>query len=128
MSKKWLALLLLLIAGGIAGWWLLDRKGGAVDEAPDPRLTYPTRFRNVRPDVQFVGDDACAKKCHSGHAASYRDHPMGRSLLPISQATSIENYDGSAKNTFTAIGFDYRVERRGEHVWHTERRLRPDGQ
>src|SRR5581483_4419862 len=45
---------------------------------PDPRLTFPTPFRNVRPDVPYVGDAACAP-CHQDIDRSYHADPMGRS-------------------------------------------------
>src|SRR5688500_17549847 len=32
-------------------------------EPPDPRQTFATRFRNVHPDVIYVGDAAC-RPCH----------------------------------------------------------------
>ncbi len=126
MTKKRLALIF-VIAAAIIGWWAIGRLGKAPEVAGDPRLTYATRFRNVRPEVQFVGDDACSK-CHPNHVASYHLHPMGQSLVPIAQAIRVENYDAAAPRSFTTAGFQYEVERRGEQVRHTERRLRPDGQ
>src|SRR5690348_7016201 len=47
----------------------------------DPRVTFATPYRNVRPDVRYVGDEACAR-CHRKLAESYHQHPMGRSLAP----------------------------------------------
>src|SRR5437016_3674783 len=51
----------------------------------DPRLSYATPFRNVRPEVQYVGDAACAE-CHKDVSDAYRQHPMGRSFAPVSSA------------------------------------------
>jgi predicted CXXCH cytochrome family protein len=92
----------------------------------DPRLTFPTRSRNVRPEVQYVGDDACAR-CHAGHAESFRQHPMGRSLAPIAAAAPVERHDEASRNPFDALGFRYRVERRGGQVFHRETALDPQG-
>lgn len=85
----------------------------------DPRLTFPTTFRNVRPGVHYVGDAACAS-CHREIASKYRQHPMGQSLAPIAQATAIENYAPGLNNPFTALGFRYQVTRQGERVIHGE--------
>jgi len=49
---------------------------------PDPRLTYPTPFLNVRPEVKYMGDEACAR-CHRDLAESYHQHPMGQSLAIV---------------------------------------------
>src|SRR5262249_15062972 len=53
----------------------------------DPRVTFATGFRNVRPGVKYVGDQACGR-CHQEHAESYGRHPMGRSLFPVSHSLS----------------------------------------
>src|SRR5260370_19135382 len=47
----------------------------------DPRLTFATPYRNVRPDVKYVGDAACVR-CHARQRKTYRKHPMGLSLPP----------------------------------------------
>src|SRR5438128_9804074 len=31
-------------------------------EVADPRLTFPTRYRNVRPEVKYLGDQACQER------------------------------------------------------------------
>ena len=56
---------------------------------PDPRLTFPTSFRNVHPDVQYVGDANCAR-CHLTIDKAYHAHPMGRSAATIAKADQIE--------------------------------------
>ena len=43
---------------------------GPAAECPpelDPRLTFATPYRNVRPDVEYVGDPSCAN-CHVSHS------------------------------------------------------------
>src|SRR5438270_7831566 len=87
----------------------------------DPRLTYATPFRNVRPDVQYVGDGACAG-CHAGKSASYRRHPMGRSFAPITEAGTETPLTRDANNPFEALGFQFQIERRGERIVHRMRK------
>lgn len=76
---------------------------------PDPRVGYPTPFRNVRPEVGYIGDEACAR-CHPGIAASYHAHPMGRSAEPASRASPLERFDPTAHTTFRVGAYELRVE------------------
>src|SRR5438132_13658320 len=64
-----------------------------------PRLTFPTPYRNVRPEVGYVGDQACAS-CHQAQAESFRHTPMGRSLSPIGDIAAQERYDPKTNNPF----------------------------
>src|SRR5581483_8927674 len=84
-------------------------------------LTFPTPYRNVRPDVSYVGDQACAG-CHPGQSASYRNHPMGRSAAPTTEASSVERYGAASHNPFAALGHEFRIERRDGHVFHSAAR------
>jgi tetratricopeptide (TPR) repeat protein len=88
-------------------------------EDPDPRLTYSTPFLNVRPEVQYVGDQACAR-CHEGHAASYAQHSMGRSFFTVAQTPPLERFDAQAHNPFERFGSVFTVERQGQAVHHKE--------
>ena len=49
-------------------------------------------YQNTRPEVKYVGDAACIR-CHAEIGESYRAHPMGRSLSPITPETAprVEN-------------------------------------
>jgi hypothetical protein len=76
-------------------------------------------FLNVRPDVTYVGDDSCAA-CHREKTLAYQQHPMGRSLLPISRIAGRQRYDAGANNPFEALGVQFRVERQGEGVVHRQ--------
>src|SRR5262249_53330549 len=82
---------------GVAVWrtWQLSRSPLAMMDtqsaAADPRLTFPTPYRNVRPEVRYVGDSTCAQ-CHGAIAESYRHHSMGRSLAAASEAAPVELY------------------------------------
>jgi Tetratricopeptide repeat len=113
--RRMLALALCAAVGLVALWIWWPR--AAIPN--DPRLTFVTPYRNVRPNVKYVGQEACAQ-CHAQHAKTYREHPMGKSLASVESATAIERYGEAAKNPFDALGFRYLVERRGERVIHRE--------
>jgi hypothetical protein len=113
----------LALAG--AGLWAARHRAGRVpapEPAPapppeDPRLTYAGPFRNVAPDVAYVGDAKCAE-CHQDLAASYRRHPMGRSLLPVARVAAGQRTDADTHNPFEALGTLWRVERQGDRLFH----------
>lgn len=117
----------LAVAVALAAWKFWPRGGGPRPIDPedppsplaDPRLTYPTPYRNVRPEVQYVGDAACAT-CHADVAKAYAGHAMARALAPAATATAIERYGEKARNPFDVAGFRYRVERQGSRAWHKE--------
>ena len=125
---------LALLAVSFAAWdWLRNRttptpapttKTSA--RAEDPRRTFPTPYRNVQPQVNYVGDRACAD-CHASQAKTYREHPMSRSLTAIADTTPPERYDNAAHNPFAVPGFRYEVERPGKRVWHKEAVIDPQG-
>jgi Flp pilus assembly protein TadD len=123
-----------LVAGLLIGcalvlaiyWFNRPQDPAAVATDDDPRLTFSTPYRNVHPDVKYVGDAACTR-CHAGRAATYRQHPMGRSLGPVSQVAVVERYDETAQNPFTKLGRQFLVERLGERVVHKERRHDSEG-
>jgi Flp pilus assembly protein TadD len=125
-----LAVGLLLLLGFVV-WMLWSRSAPPGREGPvpvdDPRLTFATPYRNVHPDVKYVGDAACAR-CHDLETKSYREHPMGQSLAPVQSATKLERYDAAAKNPFDALGFHYQIDRRGERVFHRETAADAKGQ
>jgi predicted CXXCH cytochrome family protein len=113
-----LAVVLLVVA--LAKW---GRKPRIDPGDKDPRLTYPTPFRNVRPDVKYVGDQVCAD-CHPGQLETFQHHPMGRSLLPISRIAAEEHYGPETHNPFEKLDYFFQVSRRGDKVYH--RRSRKD--
>ncbi|HKB05081.1 MAG TPA: tetratricopeptide repeat protein [Gemmataceae bacterium] len=100
-----------------------ERTGHPDESPPDPRLTFDTPFRNVRPDVAYVGDTACAA-CHRDIDHSFHRHPMGRSafVMPAPDETGRPDAAG-----FTAGVADYRVERRDGQMVHVETIRGPDG-
>jgi hypothetical protein len=84
---------------------------------PDPRLTFATPFRNVRPEVKYVGDAACSS-CHAAIDKTYHKHPMGLSAAPAANAPPLEKYDAAANNPAVAQGFTLRVEQAGGQFRH----------
>lgn len=88
--------------------------------SPDPRLTYETPFRNIKPGVKYVGDAACAS-CHPTVCKSFHDHPMGRSADFVKTGTPLEKYPPNGKATFASGPFDFAVEKTNEAVRHRVR-------
>lgn len=86
----------------------------------------PSPYRNTRPGVRYMGDEACAE-CHAVQAKSYKHHPMGLSFAPVSDFLNSERLDQAAGNPFEANGLRLRVERRGEHLIHAEDYTDPEG-
>src|SRR5436305_4558915 len=122
----WAAPVLLLLAAAGGAWYAFvrspsgtspDKKLTLEPPPPDPRLTFPTPFRNVRPEVKYVGDAACAA-CHADIDRTYHRHPMGRSAAVAAHAPPLERYDAAANNPAVAQGFVLRVERDGGTVRH----------
>src|SRR5205823_1052395 len=86
-------LLLAAVAIGVGLRRWISNPTPARPDPPDPRLDYAGPFRNVRPDVEYVGDAAC-RGCHGDIARTYARHPMGRSLAPIRDALAQAPTDG----------------------------------
>ncbi|MDB5308319.1 MAG: hypothetical protein JWO38_2521, partial [Gemmataceae bacterium] len=93
---------------------------------PDPRVSFPTPFRNVKPDVRYVGDGSCAG-CHAAIDKSYHAHPMGRSAGLVSRATPIESFGETAHTSFTTGGFQLRVEKTADGMVHRVGARNPAG-
>jgi hypothetical protein len=85
----------------------------------DPRLSLNSPYRNVAPDVQYVGDEVCAR-CHRSYAETYRHHPMGRSLAPIADPAVEPDHIRRAVSPFDALGLQFQVVRQGDQVIHRE--------
>jgi hypothetical protein len=124
ISRTRFALLIVFASALVAAGWFARR--GKKEEPPDlvngdPRATYDTPFRNVRPEVNYVGSKTCAA-CHIEHVESYAKHPMGRSFAPLVQNADDDRYDGEAHNPFEKFGNIFRIEHQGPHVVHKVRR------
>ncbi|HEV3259251.1 MAG TPA: hypothetical protein VG013_20455 [Gemmataceae bacterium] len=128
MFRRRVLLCGLAVLAVLGSWavWPGSRPGDVPTPPDDPRLTFPTPFRNVRPEVQYVGDESCAG-CHPRHAETYRRHPMGRSLAAVTRARGRERYEPTAHNPFASGGFSFLVEQRGDRVFHKETRPSPTG-
>jgi tetratricopeptide (TPR) repeat protein len=97
-----------------------------VPAPPDPRVVYNGPYLNVRPEVKYVGDSACAK-CHAVHADDFHRHPMGRSIVPTAALAGKLRYDEKLHNPFTALQSRFVVEREGDRLWHIEQRRDAEG-
>jgi Flp pilus assembly protein TadD len=88
---------------------------------------YEGPYRNIHPDVKYVGDAACAG-CHKPETDGFHRHPMSRSIVPIRELAPAQRYDTKAHNPFQALSSRFTVERRGGKVWHKQERLGPNGE
>jgi predicted CXXCH cytochrome family protein len=105
--------------------YALSRKNALVPvtHRPEPVSLY----RNTAPGAKYIGDAACTR-CHAEIAATYRLHPMGRSLAPIAAVSPPAAERGTSKLPFVADGLEYSVEKRDGHVFHQEVRRDAKGQ
>jgi hypothetical protein len=137
----WLPIGLLAVLALVTAWrwWPRDKSSplqpqtsgppttaAAPRNSDDSRLTFSTPYRNVRPEVKYVGDKSCAR-CHAELARSYHEHPMGQSLLSLGDPGSSEQNGATEQADFRAFGFHYRVEQRGNRVVHREIKEDPQG-
>src|SRR5258708_14830908 len=115
-----LACLALLVGLGCLGaWWAYQSTRVRVDsvdsdltpeQTPDPRRTYAGPYRNIDPDIGYVGDAKCAS-CHEEIARNYATHPMGRSVSPMTELLDRQQYSSSVNNPFDAFGRRFQVDR-----------------
>src|SRR5262249_28998659 len=78
-------------------------------------------YRNTRSDVKYLGDAACAR-CHAEIAASFGQHPMGRSLAPMSERNDTAGETGDGRSLFKSQGLEYSIETRDGQTFHQETR------
>jgi Tfp pilus assembly protein PilF len=89
-------------------------------EADTAKSAEATAYQNTRPDVKYVGDQACAS-CHPAQAATYHRHPMGRSFAPIAEIASSENHGAETHNPFDQFGFQFSVHSKDGKAFHQQR-------
>lgn len=108
-----------VLLGAAAAWFWWPAPPEPTAASNDPRVTYTGPFKNVRPDVKYVGDAICAQ-CHGDLVDSYAHHPMGQAMAPVATATPIERYEGKHHNPFQETGLWYEVRRDRGKVVHRE--------
>src|SRR5579871_4115498 len=125
--------LVLVVFSAVAWWSSRTSTRNAQQEAnslgepeTDPRIQYSGPFRNIHPDVQYVGDQSCAA-CHEDKTRTFSQHPMGRSLIPIVDLVAHQLYDSRHNNPFRALDSQFRVERQDNRVRHLRALLDADG-
>src|SRR5438874_2558132 len=83
------------------------REQPATPSQTDPRLSFPSAYRNTRPEVAYVADEVCAD-CHGDKAETFHQHPMGRSLAPVASVAAQQRYDDAVHNPFDSAGATFR--------------------
>jgi tetratricopeptide (TPR) repeat protein len=92
-----------------------------VPEDP-PKSEWVSPYRNLGPEVKYVGDKACAG-CHPSQAETFRHHPMGRSMTPISHLEKNVRFGKGNQNPFVRFGLEFQVEPKDDKlVLHEVRR------
>jgi hypothetical protein len=123
----------LLLIGGIV--WAVGRsivgprgfKRDSASRSVRPRDVYAdSPYLNVRPEVGYVGDAACAR-CHREIAEAYNSHSMGRSLAPVRGSAVAPPIGTAAGLPFESQGISYTVERRAGRMFHKATRHGADG-
>src|SRR6516165_2557330 len=123
LRRLGIAVLALALAGtAFASWRMWRDPKTAPKASDDPRITYAGPYRNVRPDVAFVGDEGCSE-CHRDQEGTYRRHPMANTLLPIARAGGTQPLDKEHHNPFPAFDSLFHIDVEGERVWHRQTRL-----
>lgn len=132
-KRALLAVAVVLLLGlGFASFrvsrWLFSPSTDGVSDAKstDPRLVYDGPYRNVHPDVGYVGNAACTP-CHESIARSYARHPMGRSLVPAEELLDRQRYAPETHNPFTLLNRRFEVDREGKRLWHRQAVLDKSG-
>jgi hypothetical protein len=113
-----LGLVVLVLAIGGSSTALVARRRGVEESLRQADTGSP--YKNTRPGVRYVGDAACVR-CHAEIAETFRQHPMGRSLAPVTAAHM--SADGpSDRVLFEVYGLRYSVENRDGRLIHKEAR------
>lgn len=119
---------LVVLVGVVAGailYWRPDPTPPA-PSTDDPRLSWPTPYRNVRPEVAYVGDAVCSN-CHQQIAEKYAKHPMGRSMALMSHEAGHEKRGPENNNPFEKFDSRFKVFLRDGKTFHREERLDAKG-
>jgi len=104
-----------------------ENQASADDLPPDPRLTFDTPYRNVHPDVQYVGDAACSS-CHRALCQSFHQQAMGRSAANWTGSGRIEQFSEAARSKFVSpSGVHYQASEKDGKLLHRESVLTAKG-
>jgi hypothetical protein len=121
-TKLWItgvAGLLILVAASVYEW----RRRHIAHGTDDALARFASPFLNTRPGASYVGTSRCAG-CHNQEAATFAEHPMGRSVSVAGQWLPKQ---GAAASSFHASGLSYAVERRADRIVHREFATGSDG-
>jgi predicted CXXCH cytochrome family protein len=127
-GKRWLFLLGSLAALGAGVLWYTRRDQPRLHQADQepvslaPLAISSSPFLNTRPEVAYVGSEAC-RSCHAGHTTSFHRSPMGRSF----GAVDPEREPPDAIYDHVKSKRRYQVLRQNGQVWQRELLL-TDGQ
>jgi cytochrome c-type biogenesis protein CcmH/NrfG len=102
-----------------------ERTAGSSVRSPEVYAGSP--YQNARPDVEYVGDEACAK-CHSEITHAYHNHSMGRSMAQVGGERNSPPTTGPVGLPFETQGVKYTIERRDDRVFHKATRRDDAGQ
>jgi hypothetical protein len=132
------ACLTVLMGLGFASlsWWRGNLRSIRLPAPPseptqrtDPRRSYDGPYRNIHPDVRYVGDAQCAGACHlhDDIVRSYARHPMGRSLVPVEALLDRQRYAADTNNPFNILGRRFEVDCQKKRLWHRQTLLDDSG-
>lgn len=114
--------LLCLIVGGVA-YTLATRSEEPVEPAAEVPTVVKLEEAPKSPEERwrlndYVGSQKCAE-CHSEIARTFSGHPMANTLATAADASPIEVVENDTTE-FETLGRQYRVERDGDRMIHTE--------
>lgn len=128
-SRRWpvvflgitlMGLLLTLLSIAVSGVWPVAHLSLRLHQpSATSHPAFHSPYKNTQPGVEYLGDQAC-QQCHREIAESYYQHPMGRSLVPIAQASSSQDDEQGRLPRFKAQGLEYSIERQDGRVIHLE--------
>src|SRR5687768_11182415 len=110
--------LLVLCAAGFALYrWAFqpDERTVRIPPPSDPRLVYDGPYRNIQPDVKYVGDAQCVS-CHDPECEKFHNHPMGRSIIPTSRWAADPPDKPAERAPLEAANARFVVEQQGRRV------------
>ncbi|HEX3448921.1 MAG TPA: tetratricopeptide repeat protein [Isosphaeraceae bacterium] len=114
---------LILLLGLGFGWTLWQARHAtgtpALSSSRQSRSSLETPWKNARPGVKYMGDSVCIR-CHGDIAETFRRHPMGRSLAPITSAPPVGTDRSEGSITLDVGSSRFTIERRGGREVHRE--------